>query len=151
MDLLASQSELDSRFSPSEDALQRWMNDFPVWVARDSRRIYVADEDGAVRGFISAERWSPPPIYREVSEVYIDELYVHPDHRRRGLGRALVSEVTSWAREVGAHRVRAGTLAANSEGRAFWERVGASAFTVTYTMDVQAPAEPDVRRSKLGF
>ena len=151
IDLLQSQSKLDSRFQPSDDALQRWRNDFPEWVRRDSRRIYVAEGDGAIRGFVSAERWSTPPIYRDVREIYIDELYVEPAYRRRGLGRALVEEVALWAKSEGAHRLRAGALGANGEGRTFWERVGAEAFTVTYTLEVQEPEEPPIRRGKLGF
>ena len=151
MELLESQSQLDPRFQPSEDALQRWKNDFPEWVRRDSRRIFVAEKEGAIRGFVTSERWSTPPIYREVREIYIDELYVEPGYRRRGFGRALVEAVATWAKEAGAQRLRAGTLGANTEGRTFWERVGAQAFTVTYTMDVQASREPEIRRGKLGF
>ncbi|MEX1055810.1 MAG: GNAT family N-acetyltransferase, partial [Rhodothermales bacterium] len=64
MDLLESQAALDDRFGPSEDALVRWRNDYPEWVSRDSRRVFVADEKGEIQGFVTAERWTSLPIYR---------------------------------------------------------------------------------------
>jgi GNAT superfamily N-acetyltransferase len=151
MDLLESQACLDERFGPSEDALVRWRNDFPEWVSRDSRRVFVAEESGEIQGFVTAERWTSLPIYRHVPEIYIDELYVTPEFRRRGIGRTLVDTVREWGKSVGVERLRAGVLASNDQGREFWEKAGLLAFTVTYTVDLAAVERAEIRRSKLGF
>ena len=151
MDLLESQADLDGRFGPSDDALERWRNDFPEWIRRESRRVFVADENGEIQGFVTAERWTSLPIYRHVTEIYIDELYVTPEFRLRGIGRTLVDAVAKWAKSVGVERLRAGTLASNDLGREFWEKVGGRAFTVTYAIDLARVERAEIRRSKLGF
>lgn len=58
-------------------------------------RLFVAREcaSGAPVGFALAERLG--------SRAHLAEIDVAPDHARRGLGRALVAAVASWARERG--------------------------------------------------
>ncbi len=155
MDLLRSQGEIDDRFAPADDAEIRWRNDYTEWLSRGSRRLFVADEDGAVCGFVTAERWSPPPVFAASSEIYIVELYVEPANRRKGIGSSLVEAVRDWAEDVGAKRIRAGILALNEDGGAFWTAVGGDALSVTFGIDVQdgerSRDDEQVGRSRLGF
>lgn len=135
--LLEEQATLDPTFAPADDARRRWRNDFMLWVRDRMYRLLVADRSGKLIGFISAHQWSPPPIYRQELEVYIDELYVLPDYRRQGIGAQLVAAVRAWAREVGAVRLRLGVLAANHGGLAFWERQHARPFSITLTIPLR--------------
>lgn len=140
--LLEEQAALDANFVPADDARRRWRNDFMLWVRDRMYRLLVADRVGELVGFISAHQWSPLPIYQQELEVYIDELYVLPDHRRQGIGARLVAAVQSWAQEIGAVRLRLGVLAANRDGLAFWKRQQAQPFSVTLVIplsDFQNP------------
>lgn len=150
--LLREQAALDPRFAPSDDAQARFRNDVPVWLEDDTRRLFVADDDGTLVGFATAHRWSPAPIYAFASEVYVDELYVKEAHRGHDVGRALVQAVVDWADALKAHRVRAGVLAANERGLAFWKEQGAEPYSVTVTIERDGPArEDEASRGKLGF
>lgn len=153
MDLLQSQSECDSRFTPADDAQVRWRNDFAEWLDRPSRRLFVAELDGRVRGFVTAQRWSLPPVYEASAEVYIDELYVDPPARRQGLATSLVAAVREWAESLGSARLRAGVLAANESGRTFWSRVGAEPISVTYGIELDSSEEQtnQPERHRIGF
>jgi putative acetyltransferase len=51
----------------------------------------------------------------------VSDLYVRPDQRRRGLGRALLSE---GARLLGREVVTLDVDASNPDARAFYERLG---------------------------
>lgn len=150
-ELLRSQGEFDGRFAPSEDARERWENDFPAWIDRLSRRIFVADVDGDVRGFISAEQWAPPPIFDDTPGVYIHELFVDPDYRRAGIGTDLVQAVRDWAREIGVNQLRLSILAGNGGAGAFWRAVGGEAIAQMFAVKWDAPeTDPDKERA-IGF
>jgi GNAT superfamily N-acetyltransferase len=148
---LQEQTALDPRFAVAEDALERWRNDFPLWLNEESRRIFVAEGEGMI-GFSTAHRWWPPPIYEEAVEVYVDELYVAPAARRSGVGRRLVGAVREWAEALGADRLRLGMLAANTPAAHFWEHLGARAYSLTMTIELETGGRPqEASKRKLGF
>jgi GNAT superfamily N-acetyltransferase len=151
--LLGEQSEMEDRLTVSEDARERWENDVPVWLSDETRRIYVAEEDGEIVGFATAHRTAPPPIYESEGEVYLDEIYVRPERRNEGFGAQLVEAVTTWADQVQAERVRFSVLAKNGDARAFWEEHEAAPFTITYTIERTARKsdEKDEGIKKIGF
>ena len=155
--LLDAQDELDARFGVADDARDRWDNDFPAWLDDETYRVYVAETDGEIVGFATAHRWGPPPIYAESSEVYVDELYVHPKARREGLGTQLVDAIRDWTDRIGARRVRLSVLAANEDARAFWATQDACPLATTLTMEQagaaskDGPDEDDEGSKKIGF
>ncbi|UDM50402.1 GNAT family N-acetyltransferase [Cupriavidus sp. MP-37] len=61
--------------------------------AQREGRLWVAEHGGEVAGFALASRRG--------ACGYLDEMDVHPDHGRRGIGRALVGTVQEWARAGG--------------------------------------------------
>ncbi len=134
--LMAEQHEIDPTFCVSADAAERWLNDFREWVeAPDVRRIVVAESDGDLVGFASCQLWWPPPVYKQVLEVYLDELYVIPTYRRQGIGSQLLTDVADWARDKEAARIRLGTLAANKDAVEFWKKKGATDFLVAMILE----------------
>ena len=62
--------------------------------ARAEGRLWVAVHDERCVGFAIAFTF-------EDGEAWLDEIDVHPDHGRRGVGRALVASVIAWARRGG--------------------------------------------------
>ncbi len=150
--LMDSQAAIDDRFSASDDARERWDNDFPQWLQSESRKMYVAVEDDTVCGFATVERWGPPPIYRERPGLYVDEIFVDPAYRRRGYGRSLVDAVRNWGREIGAREVRAGVFSPNEEAGAFWKKVGGTEIAKTFALVLDASRDDAARPdSRLGF
>lgn len=151
--LMTEHEAFDARFVLSDDALERWHNDFPHWVHDDARRVFVAESDSEIVGFVIAQRWSPPPIHPAELEVYIDQIYLAPEARGQGAGRDLVDAVSTWAQKIGATRLRLAVLAANADGRAFWEKLHAQPLALTLTIDLPhpEPIEETTKKSRLGF
>jgi ribosomal protein S18 acetylase RimI-like enzyme len=78
---------------------------------------WVADEDG-IRGFATAqyEAWH--------HRLVLWFLYIAPEWRRRGIGRALLERVEAYGREQGATHVWLETSNVNVPGVAAYERLG---------------------------
>jgi ribosomal protein S18 acetylase RimI-like enzyme len=83
----------------------------------DRHLALLAERDGRALGYAFA-KLEPPRI------VFLDELYVRPNERRRGTARALMAEVVAWAAEQGIRHMTLEVLTSNQDARAMYERLG---------------------------
>jgi phosphinothricin acetyltransferase len=92
-----------------------WLTD------RDARRhpVIVAEDGGEVVGWGSLSEWSPRRGYARTVE---GSVYVHVDHRRRGVGRALLAELVERAPAAGAGVIVARIAEANEGSVALFEQ-----------------------------
>jgi len=67
-----------------------------------------------------------PAIWTESLECYLAELYVVPDRRGQGLGRALMEVAIELARKKGANHMDLGTSEDDVAARGLYERLGFS-------------------------
>lgn len=85
--------------------------------ARAAGRLWVAaDGDGRPVGFAH--------LLPMDDHIHLEELDVHPDHGRQGLGRKLVQAVLDWARVEGYPAVTLTTFAHLPWNAPFYERLG---------------------------
>jgi ribosomal protein S18 acetylase RimI-like enzyme len=82
-------------------------------------RVVLADDDAGV-----AILRLRPALWTRALEGYLAELYVVPERRGRGLGRALLERTLEVAREAGADRIDLGTSEDDVAARALYERMG---------------------------
>jgi ribosomal protein S18 acetylase RimI-like enzyme len=67
-----------------------------------------------------------PSLWSETLDCYLEELYVAPDRRGEGLGRALMEAAIETAREEGAGYMDLGTAETDTAARALYEKLGFS-------------------------
>jgi ribosomal protein S18 acetylase RimI-like enzyme len=65
-----------------------------------------------------------PAIWSDALECYLAELYVVPDRRGQGLGRALMEAAIELARQKGADHMDLGTSEDDVAARALYESLG---------------------------
>jgi ribosomal protein S18 acetylase RimI-like enzyme len=65
-----------------------------------------------------------PGLWSAGLECYLAELYVKPERRGRGLGRALMEAAIAAARERGADRIELGTSETDTAARGLYESLG---------------------------
>jgi ribosomal protein S18 acetylase RimI-like enzyme len=65
-----------------------------------------------------------PQVFRDSLEAYLQELYVVPDRRGEGIGRALLEAAMETAREAGATFIDLGTSEDDVAARALYESAG---------------------------
>ena len=95
-----------------------------VWLAeRPDRPTWIAESRGQHAGLLSARRLRPLPFpsRAEVSWLYVGNLFVGPDHRKRGIGRALIEGMLDWCRSTDVRTVRINADPATHE---FYRRLG---------------------------
>jgi GNAT superfamily N-acetyltransferase len=85
----------------------------------------VAEEEGAVVGmaiyFVSFSTWTGR------HGLYLEDIFVVPEHRSRGLGRELVITLAVRAVQLGCRRVEWAVLDWNEAAISFYESLGAEA------------------------
>ncbi len=65
-----------------------------------------------------------PSLWVEGLDAYLEELYVVPRRRGKGIGRALLERAMQAAREAGAIRIDLGTGETDTAARALYESCG---------------------------
>lgn len=100
-----------------DDALARF--DF---LRSNSFWLLIAFYQGKPAGWLSAARI--PKGDARASFIFVDELWVLQACRRKGLATALLNEITSIARENGAHGIRLIAMPDNEAALAFYRRAG---------------------------
>ena len=126
----------DARYRLADDAARRWTTDVREWLRSPRDAVWLGLDGAAPVGLLTAHLYETTPMYAARTLVYVDDLYVRPEARGRGLAGSLLGAARAWGAERGATEVRAGVLAANGAGRAFWARQGARDFSVTVTIDL---------------
>jgi GNAT superfamily N-acetyltransferase len=84
---------------------------------------HVAEEEGRILGiavwFLSYSTWTGR------HGIYLEDLYVRPEARSRGIGRALLTELASIAKRSGYERVEWSVLNWNESAIRFYRSLGA--------------------------
>jgi len=87
---------------------------------------WVTEIDGRPVGFMA------------IAADFIDQLYIDPDHQRRGIGSALIAH----AKRLSPSGLRLFTFQINANGRAFYAKQGFEA--VRFGVSPPPESEPDV-------
>jgi GNAT superfamily N-acetyltransferase len=104
---------------------ERVMRRFLADLTGSSRSfLFVAEAGGRTVGFISGELREGSPTFRHRTWASVDDVYVEPEHRNAGVGRALLESVEAWARERRADGISLQVAAANERGRKFYADLG---------------------------
>lgn len=75
-------------------------------------------------GFVEATLWNESGMRKDLHTVCLDNIYVLPEYRRRGIAAKLFAEVEFWAKEQGAIRLDLHTWDFNKSAIAMYEAMG---------------------------
>ena len=116
-DLAEYEKALAEVTATEEDLRRALLGDRPAVFA------HVADANGEVAGFalwfLNFSTWTGQ------HGIYLEDLYVRPDQRRSGLGRALLAELARICVARGYSRLEWSVLDWNSPARGFYASLGA--------------------------
>jgi ribosomal protein S18 acetylase RimI-like enzyme len=96
----------------------------------------VAEDDGRAVGFVFCILGD-----RGRKTAHVTDLYVRPEARNKGIGRALLTELIEPARAAGLDHVSLEVLLRNTEARRLYERLGFAAVDIFMVAPLGALAE----------
>jgi len=88
----------------------------------DGAWVLLARVDGEPAGYALTCR--VPKLDQRLGFLFVDELYVLREHRRRGVATALMREVQTLAQELGLAGVRLLVRTENAPARRLYQRLG---------------------------
>ena len=111
------------------------------FVHRDKDKIYPKDafihnlaypgglelgafENEQLIGIVSATLWEESGMVKNVKTVCLDNIYILPTYRRKGVATRLFAEVELWAKEQGAIRLELHTWDFNQKAIAMYQAMG---------------------------
>ena len=90
----------------------------------DNERVFVAEENGALIGFINGAVRENPPVFAERYIGYTADAIVTARSRRRGVGEQLVNAINAWFRERSIRIIHLTAATGNPIAQAFWCKMG---------------------------
>jgi L-amino acid N-acyltransferase YncA len=97
----------------------------PTWQRWDHTHLaehrLIAIVDGDVSGWAALSPMSDRCVYGGVAE---NSIYIHPDHRGRGVGRILLAALVASSEEAGIWTVQTGIFPENTASVALHRRCG---------------------------
>ena len=83
-----------------------------------------AFDDEQLAGVVRATLWEESGMVKGLKTVCLDDIYVLPAYRRRGIASKLFTKVESWAKERGAVRLDVYTWDFNKGAIAMYQALG---------------------------
>lgn len=99
---------------------ERWL---PIR-ADDPHSAFFVAADPDILGFIVGEVLDEIPIYKTTRFGFIHDMYVLPQARSRGIGKALVFAAIEKFESLGVRQIRLDTATANESARRLFESCG---------------------------
>jgi len=126
--LLEGLAQLNHQFA-IEDGQQAPPMPFQEWIAArlDDEAMYIALvlEDGIPIGYVLIFDVMTHPFIPDWQRTgYITQLFVHANHRRKGVGQQLVDNGLAWLTQRGVPQVMLNVHADNPTGEQFWDSMG---------------------------
>ena len=124
----------ESRNTPLNDerTMRAW-----AWLHGDKasvRGLVVHDEEGTLIGIAHIQEFERP--LENDRGLHLEDLFVSPDYRNRGVGTAILNHLRQEARERGLGLIRWVTTEDNETGRRFSEELANRTNLVTYDLTV---------------
>ncbi|ACK72350.1 GCN5-related N-acetyltransferase [Gloeothece citriformis PCC 7424] len=88
----------------------------PVFVVRNSQQEVIGFLEASLRDYVDGCKSSPVP--------FIEGIYVKPNHRHQGVGKALVETMITWAKNQGFIEIASDTTFENTLSQTVHQHLG---------------------------
>lgn len=86
--------------------------------------IFAARDRARIAGFANVYITKPAPVFKQNTLGVIENLYVLPEYRRRGLGRRIVERAHQYFSDFDTDEIYVNVIVANEASEKFWSAMG---------------------------
>jgi GNAT superfamily N-acetyltransferase len=119
---LADYEKLGHELLATEELMER-----ALFADPPAAEALIAEQDGEAIGY--ALYYSTFSTFLAIQGIWLEDLYVRPEHRKTGAGRALLASVAARLRERGGERLEWAALDWNELALGFYRGLGAQAMS----------------------
>ncbi len=118
-------------FRPSSD-LPGIEDFFSKSISDTNQHVLVAEVDGVAVGYLCAtvEREPARTVKRDTTRLYVHQIAVDTDRRRRGVGKALFAAIEQIAQDRSINDIALDTWSFNEEAQDFFASLGFSVYKI---------------------
>ncbi|MEH7350730.1 GNAT family N-acetyltransferase [Gottfriedia acidiceleris] len=100
----------------TEEEMQKWFSNHT-----ELYPVIVSKENGQVTGYCSLTQFKEKDAYKHTVELSV---YIHPDHRRKGLAKALMIDMIETAKKLGHFTIISCITSGNEVSERLHEKLG---------------------------
>ncbi|MBW2992290.1 GNAT family N-acetyltransferase [Candidatus Woesearchaeota archaeon] len=127
-DKIDPMDKLDKKWFLSKDS-----DDYMKKLIDRKDAIYlVAEEKGVIIGFIYGFIEKRDPCLLDKKTGFIDELYIEPEYRKKGLAKKLTNAVLKWFKSKNLRWSVVCTHAMDKPANSYWKNTGFEDFNIKY-------------------
>jgi GNAT superfamily N-acetyltransferase len=128
LQLVAYHRVLDDRMPvAAPDGAARYASRVESSLDDTHTKVFVAEDDGKLVGYVMGVLVDlMPETFEDERGGFLADIFVQPNQRKQGVGKALVDALRRWFLARGVEHFEWYVASANTDGIAFWRSVGGS-------------------------
>jgi len=135
-DSLALHGQRDPTFLPRADGHLRFERFLTGVITDPEAAVVTAEVDGRIAAYGVCVLRTRPEYFEPGEYGLVTDLDVSGEHRRQGLGEAVLDALCDWVRARGIRRIEAEVVAANELAVGFWRKLGFATYYQAMARDL---------------
>lgn len=137
-ELILYHRSMDSRFVADEDAEKRYVRHAQQMMRSRDSRVLIGEETDTLRifAYVIAEIQVRPPSALPGVYGFVSDIYVMPEWREHGIGKAMMSALRRWFIERRCSAIELYVAECNPRAKEFWEELGLNPFLTLMHCDL---------------
>jgi len=123
----------------SEENVTRWQRYVMKVHEEDEEQILVAEIAGKIVGYVFFLSRAEFPLETRYTWASINELYVHPEHRRKGIATELMKQAFKHLKSMGVTYMRLNVMTENHAAIELYRKLGFRDHSLRMQIDLTTP------------
>lgn len=122
--LMEMHAEMEPMFKPVADAEEKFAVFLASVLTNDNFFVTVAEIDSKIVGYVIVSVSNTPEVFVLRRRMYVQDMVINPEYRRRGIGKELFDAVMKLAKEQKIEKLDLLVAVKNEESNKFWKAMG---------------------------